>query len=74
MSVKENEGDIEEIDDIFDDDESPKKPSDTSYTPSTINSNATTTTFHANVDGVARPLLQSQIPNLLLRNRQQDQA
>ncbi len=53
MSVKENEGDIEEIDDIFDDDESPKKPSDTSYTPSTINSNAAATTFHANVDGVA---------------------
>ncbi|HMH10890.1 MAG TPA: hypothetical protein VK553_09285, partial [Candidatus Nitrosopolaris rasttigaisensis] len=34
MSVKENEGDIEEIDDIFDDNESPKKPSDTSDTPS----------------------------------------
>ncbi len=34
MSVKENEGDIEEIDDIFDDTESPKKPSDTSDTPS----------------------------------------
>lgn len=33
MSVKENEGDIEEIDDIFDDNESPKKPSDTSDTP-----------------------------------------
>jgi transcriptional antiterminator NusG len=34
MSVKENEGDIEEIDDIFDDNESPKKPSGTSDTPS----------------------------------------
>ncbi len=34
MSVKENEGDIEEIDDIFDDNESPTKPSDTSDTPS----------------------------------------
>jgi transcriptional antiterminator NusG len=34
MSVKENEGDIEEIDDIFDDNESPKKPSYTSDTPS----------------------------------------
>jgi len=34
MSVKENEGDIEEFDDIFDDNESPKKPSDTSDTPS----------------------------------------
>jgi transcriptional antiterminator NusG len=34
MSVKENEGDIKEIDDIFDDNESPKKPSDTSDTPS----------------------------------------
>lgn len=34
MSVKENEGDIEEIDDIFDDNESPKKSSDTSDTPS----------------------------------------
>lgn len=34
MSVKENEADIEEIDDIFDDNESPKKPSDISATPS----------------------------------------
>jgi transcription termination/antitermination protein NusG len=34
MSVKENEGDIEKIDDIFDDNESPTKPSDTSDTPS----------------------------------------
>ena len=34
MSVKENEGDIEKIDDIFDDNESPKKSSDTSDTPS----------------------------------------
>ena len=34
MSVKENEVDIEEIDDIFDDNESPKKPSDTSDTQS----------------------------------------
>src|SRR6266849_6608402 len=33
MSVKENEEDIEEIDDIFDDNESPKKPSGTSDTP-----------------------------------------
>jgi transcription termination/antitermination protein NusG len=34
MSVKENEGDIEEIDDIFDDNDSPKQPSDPSDTPS----------------------------------------
>lgn len=33
MSVKENEGGIEEIDDLFDDNESPKKSSDPSDTP-----------------------------------------
>ncbi|HET7149725.1 MAG TPA: transcription elongation factor Spt5 [Candidatus Nitrosopolaris sp.] len=50
MSVKENEGDIEEIDDIFDDNES---PSDTSDTLAQIDSDAAATTSPVNVEGVA---------------------
>src|SRR5713226_7835597 len=60
MSVKENEGDIEEIDDIFDDNESPKKPSDTSDTPSNTSDTPSNTLDTPTQEPATRPGLDSK--------------
>ncbi len=60
MSVKENEGDIEEIDDIFDDNESPKKPSGTSDTPTGTSDTPTGTSDITTQEPATRPGLDSK--------------
>jgi len=60
MSVKENEEDIEEIDDIFDDNESPKKPSGTSDTPTGTSDTPTGTSDITTQEPATRPGLDSK--------------